>query len=147
MGSDRDSPVGITTRYGLEVPGIESRWRQDFPHPSRPNLLYNGYRVFPGGTSAGAWRWPSTSSSSEVEERVELYHCSPSGPSWPILWWTLPFTWWWGQQWRLRMHRIQLAVIFCRLYYCIWWLISRYATCSAEMYQSVRLMFTRLWLQ
>jgi len=20
--------------------------------------LYNGYRVFPGGKSAGAWRWP-----------------------------------------------------------------------------------------
>jgi hypothetical protein len=49
MGSGRDSSVGVTTRYGLEVPGIESRWRQDVPHPSRPSLLYIGYRVFPGG--------------------------------------------------------------------------------------------------
>jgi len=25
-----------------------------------PSLLYNGYRVFPGGKAAGAWRWPPT---------------------------------------------------------------------------------------
>ena len=31
-------------------------------------------------------------SSAEVEGRVELYTCSPSGPSWPVLWRTLPFT-------------------------------------------------------
>ena len=34
----RDSSVGITTGYGLEGPGIESRWGLDFPHPSRPAL-------------------------------------------------------------------------------------------------------------
>ena len=32
----RDGSVGIVTRYGLEGPGIESRWRRDFPHLSRP---------------------------------------------------------------------------------------------------------------
>jgi len=26
------------TRYGLEGPGIESRWGRDFPHPSRQVL-------------------------------------------------------------------------------------------------------------
>jgi hypothetical protein len=31
----RDSSVGIATRYGLHGPGIESRWRRDFPQPSR----------------------------------------------------------------------------------------------------------------
>ena len=53
----RDSSVGIATRYGLDGPGIESRWGRDFPHPSwdPPSLLYNGYRVFPGGKAAGAW--------------------------------------------------------------------------------------------
>ena len=35
LGS-RDSSVGIATRYGLEGPGIESRWRRNFPHHSRP---------------------------------------------------------------------------------------------------------------
>jgi hypothetical protein len=48
------SSVGITTSYGLDSPGIESRWGRDFPHLSRqpwgpPSLLYNGYRVFSGG--------------------------------------------------------------------------------------------------
>ena len=32
------SLVGTTTRYGLDGPGIESRWGQDFPQPSRPAL-------------------------------------------------------------------------------------------------------------
>ena len=56
----RDSSVGIATRYGLDGPGIESRWRRDFPPPSRPalgppSLMYNGYRIFPGGKAAGTW--------------------------------------------------------------------------------------------
>jgi len=33
-----DNVVGIATGYGLDGPGIESRWRRDFPHPSRPAL-------------------------------------------------------------------------------------------------------------
>ena len=32
----RDSSVGTETRYGLDVPGIESRWGLDFLHPPRP---------------------------------------------------------------------------------------------------------------
>ena len=58
----RDNSVGIATRYGLNGPGIQSRWwgeifrtRPDLPWgPLR--LLYNGYRVFSGGKTAGAWR-------------------------------------------------------------------------------------------
>jgi len=34
----RDSSVGIATCYGLDDPRIEYRWRQYFPHPSRPAL-------------------------------------------------------------------------------------------------------------
>jgi hypothetical protein len=33
-----DSAVGIETRYGLGGPGIELRWRRDFPNPPRPAL-------------------------------------------------------------------------------------------------------------
>jgi len=32
------SVVGIATGYGLDDPGIESRWGRDFPHLSRPAL-------------------------------------------------------------------------------------------------------------
>jgi hypothetical protein len=48
------SSVGITTDYGLDGPGIESpvvaRYsaRPDRPW-GPPSLLYNGYRVIPGG--------------------------------------------------------------------------------------------------
>ena len=35
---DRDSSVGIVTRYELEGPGIESRWQRDFLHTSRLSL-------------------------------------------------------------------------------------------------------------
>ena len=31
----RDSSVGIATGYRLDGPGIESRWRREFPHLSR----------------------------------------------------------------------------------------------------------------
>ena len=34
----RDSSVDVATRYGLDCPGIESRWERDIPHPSRPAL-------------------------------------------------------------------------------------------------------------
>ena len=62
MAVGRGSAVGIATRYGVEVPGIESRWGRDFPHPSRPALgsaqllieLVQG--LFPEGELAGAWR-------------------------------------------------------------------------------------------
>ena len=33
-----DSTIGIATRYGLDGPGIKSRWGRHFPHPSRPAL-------------------------------------------------------------------------------------------------------------
>ena len=52
--------VGIATRYGLDGPGIESRWWGEIfrTRPARPwgppILLYNGYRVFPGSKAAGA---------------------------------------------------------------------------------------------
>jgi hypothetical protein len=38
LAAGRDSSVGIVTRYGLDGPGIETRWGRAFPHPSRPVL-------------------------------------------------------------------------------------------------------------
>ena len=92
----RDSSVGIATRYGLDGPGIESRWRRDFPQPSRrpwgaPSLLYNGYWVsFPGVKRPGRRVDHPPSSSAEVKQRVQLYLYSPSVPSWPVIGRALP---------------------------------------------------------
>jgi hypothetical protein len=38
LNSEPDSAVGIATGYGLDGPGIESRWGRDFPHLFRPAL-------------------------------------------------------------------------------------------------------------
>jgi hypothetical protein len=53
-----DSSVGIATRYGLDGPGIESRWGRDCPDRpwGPPSLLYNGRLVFSGGKAVGMWR-------------------------------------------------------------------------------------------
>jgi hypothetical protein len=50
------SSVGLATGYGLDSPEIKSQWGEIFrTRPDRPwgppSLLYNGYRVFPGGKS------------------------------------------------------------------------------------------------
>jgi len=55
-----------------------------------PSFIYNGLLVFPGGKAAGVWRWPPNPSSPDVIERAELCLYSPSGPSGPVLGWTLP---------------------------------------------------------
>ena len=57
----RDSSVGIATGYGLDVPGIETRWGRDFSQPSRPALGPTQSPIqwapgpFPGGKATGAW--------------------------------------------------------------------------------------------
>jgi len=93
-GGVKVNPIYLTYFTGWTVRGSNPeggeifRTRPDLPW-GPPNLLYNGYQVFPGGKAAGAWRWPPTPSSAEVKERVHLYLYSPSGPSWPVLGWTL----------------------------------------------------------
>jgi len=85
----RDVSVGITTRYGLDGPGIESRWEARYSasvqtgpraHPASCTM---GSGSFPGVKRSG--RVVDTPSSAEVKERLEIYLYSPSGPSWPLL--------------------------------------------------------------
>ena len=51
---DRDSAVGIATRYGLDGPGIESRWVARFSAPvqtdpgAQPAFYTMGTGSFPG---------------------------------------------------------------------------------------------------
>jgi hypothetical protein len=61
----RYSPVGITTRYGLDDPGIESWWGRDFSVPVQigPRAHHTSCTVGAGSFSqgrgvkaAGAWR-------------------------------------------------------------------------------------------
>ena len=75
---DRDSSVGIATRYGLDGPGIESRWGRDFPHSSRPapvptqpptKLVPD---LYPGVKRPGRGIDHPPPPSDEVKERVEL---------------------------------------------------------------------------
>ena len=61
LNSYRDSSVGTATRYGLDGPGIESRWVPDFPYLSRPALGPTQPHtqwvpgLFAGGKAARAW--------------------------------------------------------------------------------------------
>jgi hypothetical protein len=55
--------------------------------PTQPPIQW--VPVFPGDKVAGAWRCQPTLSSAGVNERVELYLYSPSGPSWSVLGWTI----------------------------------------------------------
>jgi len=65
------------------------RTRPDRPW-GPPSLLYNEYRVsFPGVKRPGRGVDRPPPFRVEVKERIELYLYSPSGPSWPVMGWTL----------------------------------------------------------
>jgi hypothetical protein len=95
-GRSRYSSVGIAIRYGLDGPGIESRWVPKFSA-----LVQNGPEAHPASCTMGTGSFPGVkrtgcgvdhppTSSFDVKERVELYLYSPYGPLWPVLGWTLP---------------------------------------------------------
>jgi hypothetical protein len=85
----RDSSVGTETHYGLDGPGIESRWGARFSEPVQtgPGAHPTSYTMGTGSVTGvkrpghGADHPPS---SAEVKERVEIYLYYPSGPSWPV---------------------------------------------------------------
>ena len=83
----RDSSVGIATRYGLNSPGIESRWEARFSVPvqtgpgAHPASCTMGTGSFPGVKQPGRGVDYLPQSIVEVKERVELYPYSPSGHS------------------------------------------------------------------
>jgi hypothetical protein len=87
----RDSTVGTQTRYGLDGPGIESRWGARFSTPVQtdPGALPAPYTMgpvsYPGVKQQGCGVNNPPPSSADVKERVELYLCSPSVLSWPVL--------------------------------------------------------------
>ena len=75
---DRDSSVGIATRYGMGGPGIECRWGRDFPHLPRPALGPTQFPIqwvpglFTGVKRPGRGVDQPPLPIAEVKERVEL---------------------------------------------------------------------------
>ena len=78
----------------MDDPGIESRLGARFSSP-----VQTGTGAHPASYTMGTGSFPevkrprrgidySPPSRAEVEERVELYICSPSGPLWPVIGWT-----------------------------------------------------------
>ena len=89
------SIISIVTCHGLDCPETKSWSGRGLLHlcgpvlrPTQPPVqLVLG--LFPGGKADRAWHWPPTPSGIKVKERVELYFCSTSEPSWLVLRWTL----------------------------------------------------------
>ena len=82
----RDSSVGIATRYGLDGPGIESRWGASFSAPvqTSPGVHPDSYTLgtgsFPGVKRPGRGAdHPPPIFSAEVLKMVELYLYLPYG--------------------------------------------------------------------
>jgi hypothetical protein len=85
----RDSAVGKATRYGLDGPGIESRWEARFSAPVQtgPGPRTASYTMGSGSFPGVKRPWRDADHlppySAEVKERIQLYLNSISGPSWP----------------------------------------------------------------
>jgi hypothetical protein len=80
---DRGSSVGIATGYELDGPGIESRWKRDFPHLSRTALgptqpPVQWYRVFPKGKEQPGRDADPSLPSSAVVKKEQSYTSTPS---------------------------------------------------------------------
>ena len=88
----RKKKVQINMCSGDRIPVVAR-----IPHPYRlvPGPTQIPTQMVPGLLSGGKKRLGCginhpLPSSTEVKERVELYCYSPSGPSWPVVGWTLP---------------------------------------------------------
>ena len=96
----RDSSVGIATSYRAGRSGNRIPVGAKFSAPVQtdpgayPASCTMGTRSFPRGKAAGAWWSPPTPPSKcRRHERVGLYLCSTSGPSWSVTGWSLIFFW------------------------------------------------------
>ena len=80
---DRDGSVGITTRYGLDGPGIRNQvWSEIFligpDLPRGPHTVqYDGYRLIPAVKWLGRGDDQPPPSNVDVKQSVGLYLTSP----------------------------------------------------------------------
>ena len=114
---------------------IESRWRARFSAPvqngpgAQSASYIMGTESFPVVKRPGRGVDHPPSSSAEVEGRVELYICSPSESSWPVLGRTLPL--FYLHYYSFRAHHRSIHKPFPR-YYII--RISRHHTLTSTSY-------------
>jgi len=86
-----DGVAGTATCYRLDGLAIQSWWGQHFLNLSRVALgpthppIQHVPGLFARCKVAGPWHSPPTPSTAELKKRVELYHYSPSGPTWPVI--------------------------------------------------------------
>ena len=89
------SVVGTAIGYGINGPGIESRWRTRFSAPVQtgpgayPASCTTGFETFPGVKRQGR----GVDQPPHLEARLKKeysYTSTPSGPSWPVLGRILP---------------------------------------------------------
>jgi len=114
------SAMGTSWTVWESNPCVDEIYRNRPDRPrGPPSLLYHRYRVFPGGKEAKAWRWPPTPSSAEVKRKSRAISLLPSGPSWPVVVWTLPLP---CRQWfpSARRHVSYVTNPISRLRYAVW---------------------------
>jgi hypothetical protein len=130
MSGGRDSSAGITTRYRLDSPGIESPCGRNFLHPYRlalgptqrhiqwvPGLFFLGVKWSGCGIN------PRPPSSTEVKGRVELYlplwafmACSRANFTWIMSKMIDMFTW--THNWH--KHLVLVEIIIFSIYILRW---------------------------
>ena len=114
----RDSSVGIATRYGLEGPGIESRWEARFFAPVQtgpgayPASCTMGTGSFPGVQRPGRGADHPPPSKCRSHERVGLYLYSPSGPQWSVVWRAFTFLTPCAQEHLFRTCQVQSVLVY-----------------------------------
>jgi hypothetical protein len=94
MGWDRS--LSIATCYKLDGLGTESQWGAGFSAPIQTGPAAHSASCTMGTRSFLGEKWPGRGvdhpppPNAEVKGRAQLYLYSPSGPSWPVLGWTVP---------------------------------------------------------
>jgi hypothetical protein len=79
------SSVSIATDYGLDGPGIESRWGRDFSLTSHPAHCTMVTGSFPGVKQPGRGADHPPPPTAEVENEYNYTSIPPLGPWWPVI--------------------------------------------------------------
>jgi len=105
---DRNNVARIATPYGLDSPGIESRWGQNFPQLSRPalELTQSPTQWISGYSQKYSRRCVALNSHPHLAPRLKKgYSCTSTLPHWPsrqVIGWASSFTFGFSSNRKLR---------------------------------------------